>query len=81
MKRTETAIFREILSLCSKGPAGKTKIVYGANLNFKIANDYLGTLLKLKAIEQDGTKYTITEKGIVLCHQISALPAVLGGNA
>ena len=45
MKRSRDVILSQILDICAKG-ASKTKIVYQANLNFKIINFYLDLLTK-----------------------------------
>ena len=45
------------------GGATKTKIVYGANLNFNFATKYLDLLLERGFIRIDGKVYEITEEG------------------
>jgi len=82
-RRSETRIIREILYVCGidKEGAGKTRIVYQANLNFKTAKPWLNKLLDLKAIELVGDKYRITAKGLALCRQLRKLPKELGGNS
>ena len=41
----------------------KTKIVYAANLNFKLANKYLSFLQEHGLVEQHDGLYKITKKG------------------
>ena len=45
MKRSRDVILSQILDICAKG-ASKTRIVYQANLNFRIINFHLGLLNK-----------------------------------
>ena len=42
-RRSNIEIIADILRIAEKG-AGKTRIVYGANLNFKMLNDYVAKL-------------------------------------
>jgi hypothetical protein len=44
MKRSRQEIITQILEICMNG-ASKTKIVYQANLNFKMVNPYLDLLI------------------------------------
>jgi len=64
-RRSHVDIVAEILYVAKKG-ARKTRIVYGANLNFKLLNDYLNRLetagLISKDFDENGTIKT-TEKG------------------
>ncbi len=65
-RRSKFEIIYEILCR-TRTPTSKTKIVYGANLNFKIAEKYFSLLKELALLERvkvDGkTCYAITEKG------------------
>jgi len=64
-RRSHVDIVAEILRIAKKGTK-KTRIVYGANLNFKLLNDYLGRLeeagLIAEDLEENGLIKT-TEKG------------------
>lgn len=65
MKRSKDEIMIRILTVCSEG-AGKTKIVYQSNLNFKTINPYLELLVKNGMIEvKEGQikLYKTTAKG------------------
>lgn len=65
-KRSKDQIIAQILSLCREDGAGKTKIVYQANLNFKTAEVRLDLLLKkglLEAFQGDRPIYKTTAKG------------------
>ncbi len=58
-------IITDILEITQKY-VGKTKIIYGANLNFNMANEYLSLLIDkgyLDKKETSSTKYKITKKG------------------
>ncbi|MDP2901259.1 MAG: winged helix-turn-helix domain-containing protein [Candidatus Bathyarchaeota archaeon] len=56
-------ICRDILQLTRNG-AIKTRIVYGANLNFEIVKGYLSKLLSLGLLEESRKGYRTTEKGL-----------------
>ncbi len=64
-RRSYVDIVAEILRIARKGTK-KTRIVYGANLNFKLLNEYLDRLEKAgliaKDFDEDGLIKT-TEKG------------------
>jgi predicted transcriptional regulator len=62
MKRGRIDIIIDVLET-AKVEVNKTRIVYKANLNFKIADKYLGLLQKNGLIEKKMDKYIITEKG------------------
>lgn len=68
MRRTKFDIIVDIIHLTMDGGANKTRIVYGANLNFKIANKYIDFLLDNGLIREEvkeGKKYYFaTEKGV-----------------
>lgn len=51
-RRGEIEIMRDILEVCLRG-ANKTKIVYGANLNFSRLERYFRTLLSLGFIAEE----------------------------
>jgi predicted transcriptional regulator len=67
MKRRESVdICRDILQLTRNG-AIKTRIVYGANLNFKIVKGYLSKLLSLGLLEESREsrkRYRTTKRGL-----------------
>jgi len=75
-KRSRFKIFVAILEAANNG-AAVTKIVYGANINFKIAQDYLDYLLESELIEivsKNGKKvYKTTEKGKEFVKRFSEL--------
>jgi predicted transcriptional regulator len=53
MRRDKLKIILDILDICNSS-ANKTKIVYRANLNFKMANLYLDIMTKEGLLEIDG---------------------------
>ncbi len=64
-RRSNLEIVAEILKIAKKG-ARKTRIVYGANLNFKMLGEYLAKLEQVGLIEQgenSGGLVKTTEKG------------------
>jgi predicted transcriptional regulator len=64
-KRDSMDISADILRLATSG-AIKTRIVYGANLNFKIVEGYLSRLTGLGLLDNRDSqrRYQTTEKGI-----------------
>jgi predicted transcriptional regulator len=66
MRRDKLKIILDILDICNSS-ANKTKIVYRANLNFKMANLYLDIMTKEGLLEIDGGDsaklYNTTAKG------------------
>ena len=68
MRRDKLKILAGILEICVCSGANKTKIVYGSNLNFKVADVYLDMLIKeglMNAIGLESrVKYHTTEKGL-----------------
>jgi predicted transcriptional regulator len=68
VRRSKHVIISEILDICRCG-ANKTKIVYQANLNFRIVNNYIDLLIKNNLIEVKQGKdisYETTDRGISL---------------
>jgi len=68
-KRDEGLIASQILDICRKG-AGKTRVIYQANLNSSKANQYLSNMVKKGLIEEivSGSKtlYKTTSRGMEL---------------
>ena len=72
-KRDSLDISADILRLATSG-AIKTRIVYGANLNFKIVEGYLDRLTKLGLLEnRDSRRYQTTKKGIAFLQRYEEL--------
>jgi predicted transcriptional regulator len=51
-RRTHMDIIAEILQIAKRG-ARKTRIVYGANINFKLLNKYLNQLINAELITKN----------------------------
>ena len=72
-RRSNLEIVAEILKIARTG-AKKTRIVYGANLNFKMLGEYLTRLEKAGLITQNGGGVIkTTEKGIEYLQQFLGL--------
>ena len=74
-RRSRLEIFAEILHIAKRG-AKKTRIVYGANLNFKTLKGYLEELEKAGLIEyssDNGGLVKTTEKGKKYLQQFNVL--------
>jgi predicted transcriptional regulator len=74
-RRSNLEIVAEILKIASKG-AKKTRIVYGANMNFKMLEEYLEKLKKAGLIansEGNGSLIKTTEKGVEYLQQFYSL--------
>jgi predicted transcriptional regulator len=68
MKRSRDMIISQILDICIDG-ANKTKIVYQANLNFRIVNPYLELLTRnglINAKNGQSITYETTSRGLKL---------------
>lgn len=70
MRRTRFDIIVDILTCLLNGGKNKTKIVYGANLNFRLVEKYLEILIEKGLVEEENvdgkTLYHVTEKGLEL---------------
>jgi predicted transcriptional regulator len=74
-RRSNLEIVAEILKIAKKG-AKKTRIVYGANMNFKMLDEYLEKLTKAGLIansENNGGLIKTTEKGVEYLQQFYSL--------
>ena len=74
-RRNNLEIVAEILKIAKKG-AKKTRIVYGANMNFKMLDEYLEKLTKAGLIaNSEGNSGLIrtTEKGVEYLQQFYGL--------
>ena len=70
-RRSNLEIVAEILKIARKGTK-KTRIVYGANMNFKMLDEYLEKLTKAGLIansEGNGGLIKTTEKGVEYLQQ------------
>ncbi len=60
--RDRVSIVAAILEAVNSG-ANKTRIMFGANLSFKLLNKYLGVVVKAGFVRVDGSKFILTELG------------------
>jgi len=62
MRRSRIDIIIDVLDASMMG-VNKTSVVYRTNLNFKLADKYLGLLQKQGLLENKLDKYVTTDKG------------------
>ena len=79
MRRSSIQVVADILRL---GEAGKTEIMYSANMSFFQLQKYLSFLLELKLIDKVTignpiVTYRVTRKGLRLLKNIDVVLAVL----
>jgi predicted transcriptional regulator len=68
----------DMLEVLSKGEeVNKTKIVYGANLNFERASRILNWLMEKGLVKSNSDTYKITEKGEEILGEIDTLATFL----
>jgi predicted transcriptional regulator len=73
-RRTRIEIMKDMLEVLSKGEeVNKTKIVYGANLNFERASRILNWLIGKGLVKSNSDTYKITEKGEEISREIDKL--------
>ncbi|MFB3764696.1 MAG: winged helix-turn-helix domain-containing protein [Methanotrichaceae archaeon] len=79
-KRNPNAVTAQILEICSDG-AGKTRIIYQANLNSATGTQYLDNLMKNGLIEAipDGSRfiYKTTPKGRELQEKLKQFKSLM----
>ena len=71
-KRDRTHINAEILEICISG-AKKTRIVYQANINFKMLVAYLKRLTDVGLLESMGDHYYTTDAGREYIYHVDEL--------
>ncbi|RZN35660.1 MAG: transcriptional regulator [Methanophagales archaeon ANME-1-THS] len=71
-RRDRFEILSDILLVARHG-AGKTEIVYKANLNFKRVKSYLNDLEEMGLLENSGSVYTSTERGREFVHSYQTM--------
>ena len=79
-KRTKNELIVEILEICLEDNKSKTRIVYQANMNFKVASSYLDLLIKnglIDVIEDKMTLYKTTEKGKKALENLKTISAMI----
>lgn len=83
-RRSDIEIIGEMLKIGENG-AGKTKIMYNANLSYSQIQKYLGFLMSQGFIDKmemgnPSVTYRVTESGLKLLESISSLLKMLGLN-
>ncbi|WP_297513648.1 winged helix-turn-helix domain-containing protein [Thermococcus sp.] len=82
MRRSRVEIIADILESANGKGATKTQIVYRANLNFKLATNYIRYLLQkgylIEAIEGNRRIYRVTDKGRTFLRSFSTIYRELG---
>jgi predicted transcriptional regulator len=77
VRRNNLDIFADILKAARRG-ARKTRIVYQANLNFKIVENYLRNLILMGYLEPGGEGvYVTTSKGIEFLQRYEELLSLM----
>ncbi len=72
MRRSRIDIIIDVLEVANMG-VNKTAVVYKTNLNFKLAEKYLGLLQKQGLVENNVNKYKTTEKGRIFLEKAKEL--------
>ncbi len=76
MKRSRFEIMVDILS-CAKEGTNKTRIVYGAMINFRMAGEYLNFLIEAELLsthlDNNRTVFKTTDKGMETLEKFKAL--------
>ena len=60
--RDRVGLVAAILDAASEG-ANKTRIMFAANMSFKLLEKYLGTAMDLGFVQANGSSYGLTENG------------------
>jgi len=81
-RRSSMEVIADILRL---GDAGKTEIMYSANLSFRQLQKYLSYLVQEGFLEQrivpnPGVKYRVTPRGAQLLNSIDTVLSALGAS-
>lgn len=77
MRRDKLKILISILEICDGDGANKTKVVYGTNINFKVADMYIDMLVKENLMEVISPgpreRYLATAKGKTMIKNIKEI--------
>jgi predicted transcriptional regulator len=78
MRRNRLEIMVEILDLC-RSPRNKTRIMYQANLSWKLVQEYLSELKSRSLLEIHNSpfRYATTEKGLRFVERWKNLDSML----
>ncbi len=61
--RSKIEIVRDILQVVADRSSRKTRIMYGANLSYRLLTRYLDDIMRAGMMECDETEYMITKRG------------------
>ena len=78
-RRNEIDIYADVLRIAKDGVL-KTRIVYGANLNFKIIKRYLSRLMERDLLVSHDKIYRTTESGLKFLEEYGNLTSMLDGD-
>jgi len=78
-RRNEIDIYADVLRIAKDGVL-KTRIVYGANLNFKIIKRYLSRLMERDLLVSSDKIYRTTESGLKFLEEYGNLTSMLDGD-
>jgi len=78
-RRNEMDIYADVLRIAKDGVL-KTRIVYGANLNFKIIKRYLKRLMERDLLVYSDKIYSTTEIGLKFLEDYGKLTSMLEGD-
>ena len=81
-RRSDIEIIADMLKVGENG-AGKTQIMYGANMSYRQIQKYLGYLVGAGYIDKmkmgnPSVTYQVTDSGLKLLHLISNIKVMLG---
>jgi predicted transcriptional regulator len=77
MRRDKLEIIRNVLMICKRDNATKTKIVYKANLNFKTAGYYLEWLIAHELVTKNDGHFKLTQRGDKLLSSLQGISPLL----
>ena len=83
MRRSKFEMYVDILSvLAHRGPLKLTHIMYKANVNCSVLNEYLGFLMQkdlveVRSVGKNRTVYAITQRGVTVLKYFGELKRVL----
>jgi len=83
VRRSKFEMYVDILSvLAHRGPLKLTHIMYKANVNCSVLNEYLGFLMQkdlveVRSVGKNRTVYAITQRGVTVLKYFGELKRVL----
>ena len=77
-KRDKLDIMADIISIILNENPSITRIMYSANLSYKLTRDYVNRLISLGLIEKRGKEYVATDQGIKFLITYSIIKSIIG---